>query len=168
MSTPISLQKLLPDADAIGIRLEIMNSVPVWEASPMYRHQHEVDRICQSMQIGQSKAARACEHVGSVYFHFKDGSYKRPDIAIICTMPKEEEMDAALEIVPEAVIEVISEGYEDKDMRIAPSFYLCQGVKDVLIFDPRAKLIWHHRVDGVQRLNAPQTLELECGFWCEL
>jgi Uma2 family endonuclease len=107
-----------------------------------------------------------CQHVADVYFRFKDGSLKRPDIAILCEPPKPSEMFDPLTHVPEAVIEVISEGYEDKDMRIAPGFYLGQGVKDVLIFDPRAKLIWHHRVDGVHRYNSPQAFTLECGCEC--
>ncbi len=168
MSTPIPLEKLLLDADSVGIRLEIIGGLPVWEASPIYRHQHEVDRIRQSIGTISGRKSCTCEHLADVYFHFKDGSYKRPDIAIICTIPKETEMDSALEIVPEAVIEVISEGYEDKDMVIAPSFYLSQGVKDVLIYEPRAKLIWHHRVDGVHRYNSPQAFNLECGCECLL
>lgn len=104
--------------------------------------------------------------ISSVYFRFRDGSLKRPDIAVLCRVPREDEMDAALEIVPEAVIEIISEGYEDKDLRLAPGFYLVQGVKDVLIFDPRAKIVWHHRADGVQRHYSAHQFALKCGGIC--
>lgn len=165
MNISIPIEKLLRDADAIGVRLEIIDGLPVWEASPVYRHQAEIDRIRSSIKPLED---RVLEHVSSAYFRFNDGSFKRPDIALLCRNPLESEMDSALEIVPEAVIEIISEGYEDKDLRLAPGFYLTQGVKDVLIFDPRAKLIWHHRVDGVGRFNSPQAFKLECGCECIL
>ena len=163
MNGAIPIEKLLRDADVIGVRLEIIDGLPVWEASPVYFHQAEVDRIRSSIRPLETSY---CEHVNNVYFRFKDGSFKRPDIALLCRKPLESEMDSALETVPEAVIEIISEGYEDKDLRLAPGFYLTQGVKDVLIFDPRAKLIWHHRADGVQRFNSPQAFKLECGCEC--
>jgi Uma2 family endonuclease len=161
----IPVEKLLRDADSIGVRLEIIDGLPVWEASPVYFHQAEIDRIRSSIHALESSEC-TCQHVADVYFRFKDGSLKRPDIAVLSRTPLLEEMFDPLTQVPEAVIEVISEGYEDKDMRIAPGFYLTQGVKDVLIFDPRAKLIWHHRVDGVHRHNSPQAFSLECGCEC--
>ena len=165
MNSAIPIEKLLRDADAIGVRLEIIDGLPVWEASPVYFHQAEIDRIRSSIHALEDSAC-ACQHVAEVYFRFKDGSLKRPDIAVLCRTPLLEEMFDPLMQVPEAVIEVISEGYEDKDMRLAPGFYLTQGVKDVLIFDPRAKLIWHHRADGVARFNSPQAFKLECGCEC--
>jgi Uma2 family endonuclease len=164
MNGSIPIEKLLRDADAVGVRLEIIDGLPVWEASPVYRHQAEADRIRSSIKPADGDCQ--CISVLDVYFKFKDGSFKRPDIAVLCRPPLESEMDAALEIVPEAVVEIISEGYEDKDLRIAPGFYLTQGVKDVLIFDPRAKIVWHHRADGVQRHNSLQAFSLECGCEC--
>lgn len=163
MNGSISIEKLLRDADAVGVRLEIIDGLPVWEASPVYFHQAEIDRIRSNIKPLEHIH---CEHLSNVYFRFKDGSFKRPDIALLCRKPLESEMDSALETVPDAVIEIISEGYEDKDLRLAPGFYLTQGVKDVLIFDPRAKLIWHHRADGVRRFNSPQAFTLECGCEC--
>ena len=163
MNSATPIEKLLRDADAIGGRLEIIDGLPVREASPVYFHQVEVDRIRSSICPLE---ASFCEDVTNVDFRFKDGSLKRPDIASLPRKPLESEMDSPLEILPEAVIEIISEGYEDKDLRLAPGFYLTQGVKDVLIFNPRAKLIWHHCVDGVGRFNLPQAFKLECGSEC--
>ena len=57
---------------------------------------------------------------------FSDGSLKRPDISIFCREP--DEQDDAVTLVPEAVIEVVSKGYEAKDLQIAPDFYLSRGV----------------------------------------
>ena len=165
MNPQASTLKLLLQADAAGFRLEIINGLHVWEVSPLYRHQVEIDRIRESIRPTPDSDCN-CHNVADVYFHFKDGSFKRPDIAILCRTPLESEMDAALEIIPEAVIEIISQGYEDKDLKIAPGFYLAQGVKDVIILDPRAKIIWHHRVDSVQRYNSPQAFSLECGCDC--
>jgi Uma2 family endonuclease len=167
MHTPQQLEKLILEADKIGVRLEIIGGLPVWETSPVYRHQVKIDQIRATIKpLEKSKCD--CHHVADTLFRFKDGSYKRPDIAILCATPKEEEMDSALEYTPEAVVEVVSEGYEDKDLRFAPNFYLAQGVKDVLIYDPRAKLVWHHRVDGVERYAVPQEFNLECGCACQV
>jgi Uma2 family endonuclease len=162
MHTPQQLEKLILEADKIGVRLEIIGGLPVWETSPVYFHQIEIDRIRASIKpIAEQDCG--CYHLADTLFRFQDGSLKRPDIAILCQRPKESEYYSALEYTPEAVVEVVSEGYEDKDLRFAPNFYLAQGVKDVLIYDPRAKLVWHHRVDGVERYAVPQEFSLECG-----
>jgi hypothetical protein len=68
--------------------------------------------------------------------------------------------------VPEAVIEVVSKGYEVKDLEIGPGFYLSQGVKDVLVFDPTTLLVLHARRDGTDRRASPCELSLECGCNC--
>jgi Uma2 family endonuclease len=162
MAAQTHFEKLMIAADAIGVRLEIIAGLPVWETSPVYRHQAEVDRIRTSVKAVEGSTC-ACHHIADTVFAFPDGSLKRPDIAILCRIPNEEEMDSALTQIPAAVVEIISLGYEEKDLKLAPNFYLAQGVKDVLIFDPRAKLIWHHRVDGVKSLSVPQEFKLECG-----
>jgi hypothetical protein len=169
MTNPaIPIEELLLQADAAGVRLEIVSGLPVWEAQPMYFHQLEVDRIRASIQTRDANIDCGCHHLGDVYFRFPDGSLKRPDIAILCQQPDPSEYFKPITVIPEAVVEIISEGYEDKDLKLAPGFYLGQGVKDVLIFDPRAKVIWHHRADGVERLNSPAKISLECGCKCEI
>jgi Uma2 family endonuclease len=102
--------------------------------------------------------------VGDVYVQFPDGSLKRPDISVFCKEPEEEE--DAITLVPEAVIEVVSKGYEAKDLEIGPGFYLSQGVKDVLVFDPTTLLVLHVRRDGTQRHTSPCEVSLECGCSC--
>jgi len=103
-------------------------------------------------------------HAADVYIAFADGSLKRPDISIFCREPDEEE--EAITLVPEAVIEVVSKGYEAKDMEIGPQFYLAQGVKDVVVFNPYTLLVLHVRRDGVKRHLSSVTLTLECGCGC--
>ena len=95
---------------------------------------------------------------------FRDGSLRRPDVAVFRREP--DEAEDAITLVPEAVIEVVSKGYEAKDREIGPHFYLAQGVKDVIIFDPRSLLVLHARTEKTLRLTSPQTLALECG--CEV
>ena len=119
-------------ADQLGIRLEVVNGLSIWEAAPPYRHQKSVERIAQS--IRRTGENCACVHAMDVYVQFTNG-LKRPDIAIFCREPTEEEQDNALPLIPEAVIEVVSKGYEAKDLEIAPPYYLSQGVKDVVVFD---------------------------------
>jgi Putative restriction endonuclease len=161
MTLPISREELILKADTIGIKLEFIGGLPVWEASPVALHQLEVDRLRSSI-----KPQVESVHLADSLFKFPDDSLKRPDIAILCTLPPREELGQALRVVPEAVVEIISEGYEDKDLKLAPGFYLGQGVKDVLIFHPVTLEVWHHRRDGVVGFTSPKTLSLECG--CEI
>lgn len=165
MTQPVPFEELLLRADEAGIRLEIVNGLPIWEAHPVYMHQVQVDRIRSSFKpIDDSTCA--CHHVPDVYVRFPDGSFKRPDIAVLCRTPDPSEFYAPITLIPEAVIEVISEGYEDKDLKLGPAFYLSQGIKDVLILDPRTLVVWHHRTDGVQRYTSPTKVNLECGCEC--
>jgi hypothetical protein len=167
-----SYEELIRRADSVGIRLERVAGLPIWEAQPVFRHQGAIDRIRSSIRAStehlEGQTQCACIHIADVLFHFPDGSFKRPDIAVLCQNPLESEVDEALEYIPEAVIEVISVGYEAKDLEISPQFFLAQGVKDVLVFDPRSLLVWHFRKDGTQRLNSPVQITLECGCTCEI
>ena len=150
-------------AEELGIRLEFVSGLPIWEAHPVWKHQKAIDRIRTSIGA-KAGASCTCVHASDVYVQFPDGSLKRPDIAIFCREPDEAE-DAIL-LVPEAVIEVVSKGYEAKDLEIGLPFYLAQGVKDVIVFDPTSLLVLHARREKTVRLTSPQALTLECG--CEV
>lgn len=147
-------------AEELGIRLEVVSGLPIWEAHPVWRHQKAIDRIRATISVGTGNSC-ACVHASDVYVQFPDGSLKRPDIAIFCREP--DETEDAISLVPEAVIEVVSKGYEAKDLEIGPPFYLSQGVKDVIVFDPTSLLVLHARRERTLRLTSPQTLSLECG-----
>lgn len=155
-------------ADESGIRLEIVAGLPIWEPSPVLKHQKAVDRIRASIESPplESQVEEGCSgiHIANVYVGFSDGSLKRPDIAIFCREPEEEE--EAITLVPEAVIEVISRGYEAKDLEIGPSFYLAQGVKDVVVFNPYTLVVLHLRRDYVARHVSPVELTFLCGCRC--
>lgn len=155
-------------ADDLGIRLEIVAGLPIWEPHPLYRHQKAIDRIRATIQktsdLQAQQSACACIHISDVYVNFPDGSLKRPDIALFCQEPEEE--DEAIKAVPEAVIEIVSKGYEAKDLEIGPHFYLSQGVKDIVVFDPYTLLVLHVRKDGTSRQVSPVEISLECGCTC--
>ncbi|MCP4397834.1 MAG: Uma2 family endonuclease [bacterium] len=155
-------------AEELGIRLEIVGGLPIWEAHPVWKHQKAIDRIRATIQVDSARVEASppcsCIHASDVYVSFPDNSLKRPDIAIFCQEPEEEE--EAITLIPEAVIEVISKGYEAKDLEIGPQFYLAQGVKDVVVFNPYTLLVLHIRRDGVQRLISPVTIRFECGCHC--
>ena len=147
-------------AEELGIRLEIVAGLPIWEAAPALRHQRAVDRIRATIHPRPGVSC-ACVHVADVYVAFPDGSLKRPDVSIFCREPAE--LDDAITLVPEAVVEVVSKGYEAKDLTIGPAFYLSQGVKDVVVFDPLTLTILHARRDGTRRLVSEASIDLECG-----
>jgi hypothetical protein len=156
-------------ADELGVRLEMVAGLPIWEPSPVYKHQKAVDQIRATIQRAPAPSdveqeACQCVHTAAVYTSFPDGSLKRPDISIFCREPDEEE--EAIKLVPEAVIEVISKGYEAKDLEIGPQFYLSQGVKDVVVFNPYTLVVLHVQRDRVQRHVSPVDLTFACGCRC--
>jgi Uma2 family endonuclease len=150
-------------ANELGIRLEYVRGLPIWEASPVVRHQKAVDRIRTSLNLGVSAHCQ-CVHLADIYISFPDGSLKRPDISVFCHEPEEE--DEAVTLIPQAVVEIVSQGYEIKDLEIGPSFYLSHGVKDVLVLDPLTLLVIHFRQDGTHRHQSPVQINLECGCSC--
>ena len=159
----MSLSPILLQASELGIRLEIVNGLHIWEAQPVYRHQKHIERIVQGLtKTDDSQSECECIHAVDVYIQFPNG-LKRPDISIFCREPSEEEQDSVLTMIPEAVIEVVSKGYEAKDLEIGPPFYLSQGVKDVVVFDPFTLLVLHVRKDRATRQVSPVVIDLECG-----
>ena len=70
-------------------------------------------------------------------------------------------------VIPATVIEIVSQGYEYKDIALGAPFYLAQGVLDV-VHDPRSGLVPHFRGAGTQMHQSPATLELLCGCRCEV
>ncbi len=152
-------------AEELGIRLEIVGGLPIWEASPVIRHQMAIDRIRESItNIGNEICE--CFHIADIYVEFPDGSLKRPDISVFCQTP--EETDEAVKEIPEAVIEIISKGYEKKDLEIGVPFYLANGVKDIVVFNPYTMEVFHFRQDETRNLTSPVGIEFECGCSCEV
>jgi Uma2 family endonuclease len=149
-------------ADDAGVRLEVVGGLPVWEASPNLTHQKAIDRIRAAFTRSEADGTTCqCLHYADLHIKFPDGSDKRPDIAVFCREPTETE--AAVTDVPEAVIEILSKGYEKKDLELGPPFYLAQGVKDVVVFDPYTNVIKRFDADGERELHSPATLTLHCG-----
>lgn len=162
--TDRDLEQLLRDG---AIKLEITGGVPTWEASPTSRHQWTSYLIQTSIKPStENDEGCACAHLADVYIRFPDGSIKRPDISIFCAMPPIQ--DEALTVIPEAVIEIISQGYEFKDTTLNPEFYLAQDVDDVVVVDPRSGVVTHHRTTGVAVHQAPVTINLQCGCQCTI
>jgi Uma2 family endonuclease len=159
-----NVEAALEAAEELGIKLEIVNGLTIWEGSPVYKHQKAIDRIRTSIQLAsESGSDCGCIHIADVSIAFPDGSKKRPDISIFCVEPPEDE---EIRIIPEAVIEVISKDYEKKDTEIGAPFYLSQGVKDVILFDPYKGSVSHLRHDSRRDLASPVHIELECGCSC--
>ena len=157
----------LLNAEDLGVRLEIAGNLPIWEASPLYKHQKQVDRIRDSIKKVEREGNLCdCVDAADVYIQFPDGSLKRPDISIFCREPAEEEQDEAIKQVPEAVIEVISKKYEAKDLEISPPIYLANGVKDIVVFNPYTNEVVHFRNGERGELTSPVEIEFECGCSC--
>lgn len=168
MSTTIDIAAIIAQTDAAKapVRLEYVRGRTKWEASPASRHQKALQRIERSLRpIPGHPDGCGCFTLADTLIRFADPdrSIKRPDLAIFCVEPPDS--DEALEIVPAAVVEILSLGYEDKDLGDdgAP-FYLAYGVQDVLIFDPRTGAVFHDTPGSERRtLAAPVTIDLRCG-----
>lgn len=157
----------LLNAEDLGVRLEIAGNLPIWEASPLYKHQKEVDRIRDSIRKSETEGEICdCVDAADVYVQFPDGSLKRPDVSIFCREPSEDEQEEAIRQVPEAVIEVISKKYEAKDLEISPPIYLANGVKDVIVFNPYTKEVFHFRNGEKREMTSPVEIEFECDCRC--
>jgi Uma2 family endonuclease len=160
-----SLWATLEAADEAGVKLEMVGGLPIWEAMPGARHQKDVKRIDASINRDAKDGSKCgCISFMDIAIRFADGSFKGPDISVFCREPDEEE--GAVSLLPEAVIEVVSRGYEAKDYEIGLPFYLKVGVKDVIIFDPSRNHVLHARTDGQREFTSPATIRLECGCVC--
>lgn len=151
-------------ADQAGIKIEMIGGVGIWEAMTSPKHQRAIDLVRATIQRTEVKGGDCgCVHYFDIYIRLPDGSFKRPDIAIYCRELPDDESDNAATVLPEATIEIVSPGYEAKDLEIGPPFLLANGVKDVLPYDPRNRSIHHFRSDGTSILQAPQEIALLCG-----
>ena len=153
----------LAEADERNIRIEIVNGIGLWHFQPALRHYEATTRIERSIRPDPKVGTDCrCFVAADVVIRFPDGSILRPDVAIFCRRPDED--DTAITLVPEAVVEVVSKGSEMKDFEIGPAFYLGQGVKDVIVFDPFSLLTIHHRRDRPPvRYSETTEIRLECG-----
>jgi len=150
-----------------ALKLERTAGIPTWEALPSSRHQITIDQIRASLTPTPGAADRCgCHHLADVAVRFPDGSLKRPDIALFCTPPPMQ--DEALTLLPVAVIEIISLGYEYKDVTLNPPFYLGHQLQDVVVVDPHAQRVTHYTQTGVQTQPTPATLNLLCGCRCQI
>lgn len=163
---PLTLEMQEQAADA-GYRLEWIAGIGgIWEVMPRKRHQAAIFRIQTSITIGAQTTEQGCGcfHYSDLSMRFPDGSAKRPDIAIFCTDPEQE--DEEVTALPDAVIELVSPGYEDKDYNVAVSFYKQWGIKDIVIFDPKSGDVLHITAQGEQHYTSPVTLTFACGCVC--
>jgi len=159
---PKMLREALVEADDKGVRLEIMDGVGVWEVQPARRHIGTAKKIEKSIRPDLlANIGCGCVSYQDLCIQFADGSLKRPDISIFCREP--DELDEAVTLLPEAVVEVVSRGSEIKDLEMNPPFYLTRGVRDVIVVDPYTGQVFHHRPDGVRKLRTPVEIRLECG-----
>jgi Uma2 family endonuclease len=161
-SSEKQLMRAIDDAHEVGVKLEVHQGLPIWEFLPSPLHTIEAKRIEQSIRRSLP-ASTDCGYFSfqDMTIRFPDGSIRQPDIAVFCETPAATQ--EATEIIPRAIIEIVSPGSEIKDLELSPAFYLMHGVLDVLVFEPRTGVVSHFRRDARHHLNSPVELHLECG-----
>ena len=156
------LEHDLMEAEQLGFRCELAGGVGTWELHPVLKHQETIDVIRAKIRRKPGHPGDCgCLHYAGLLIRFPDGSLKRPDIAVFCRRPEED--DRAVTLIPSAVIEVLSRGFEAKDVQIGAPFYLSQGVQDVILVDPDSGEVTHLRPGVERRLASPVEIELACG-----
>jgi len=161
LSEPFITDELLRRADQAGMRIEYVNGLAIWEASPVILHQKVTDRIRSGMKAPLHKAGCECIHYPDIYILFPDGSIKRPDISIFCEDPPQQE--TMCETLPEVVIEIISKGYEKKDWEVSLPFYQLWNIPDIVIFDPSNGKVSHYHGGQTDEYASPVELTFACG-----
>lgn len=144
-----------------------------WEAAPSWNHQLAVDTIRDTLHAPGADSGCDCFDIADVDIWFAEGTWRRPDISIWCHKPElppepEGEGARALTIIPDAIVEVVSHSSKkaaakDLDPAQNPALYLSAGVRDVLVFDPRARRVYHHTGDGMTEHPAGTEFFLRCG-----
>ena len=123
------------------------------------RHQRILGEVFESVRRIE-KGDCGCHRYLDTYIHFPEGSFKRLDLAIYSErLP---DIDVATDVLPQAVVEIVSAGYEEKD-RVGMPFYLAQGIADVVVYDPRSSEVVHATPHGQTRHLAPVELAFACG-----
>ena len=149
------------EADENGVVLETIDGQPFWEFQPNFDHQDRIGHMWMSVRRDPDAGSDCgCFRAMDVGVVFPDGSIRRPDLAVFCRQPERREL---ITLVPEAVVEVVSQRSREKDLKLSPPWYLAMGVKDVLVFDPFTEDVHHFRADGTRRFKSGRTVALECG-----
>lgn len=149
------------EADENGVVLEVVAGQPFWEFQPNFDHQDRVAQMWSGVRRDpESGSDCGCVRAMDVGIAFPDGSIRRPDLSIFCRVPERREL---ITLIPEAVVEIVSQRSRDKDLKLSPPWYLEMGVKDVLVYDPFTDDVHHFRQDGAQRFKPGRTVRLECG-----
>lgn len=156
------LEYELMEAEQFGIRCELVGSLGTWETHPVPKHQTVIGIIRGTIRRSPGGGSDcACIHYADLSIRLPDGSRKRPDIAIFCREP--DEQDTAVTLIPAAIVEVLSRGFEGKDVEIGAPFYLSQGVQDAILVDPDSGDVTHLRPGSERPLASPAEIELACG-----
>lgn len=155
------LERLVQAADHSEVKLEMTAGMPTWEAMPGRRHQRISRSVADSARRRPGDEGDCgCHSIIDVYIRFPDGSFRSPDVAIYCQEPPD--VDGALDVLPVAVVEIVSDGYEKKD-EIGLPFYLAQGIADAVLYDPRKNEVVHATPHGQTLHAAPVDLTFACG-----
>jgi hypothetical protein len=166
-NTTVTIEELteLLEQHNIPLRISLTGNVPTWELSPSALHQGIVDDIRGTIRLPPERASGCgSHHIADVWLRLPGIGLRRPDIAIYCERPPRQR--AALTLVPTAVIEVVSAGYEHKDFDAVP-LYLAAGIADVVLVNPDTGLVTHYTHDGAAvSHHAPCQLQFQSGCVC--
>ena len=106
--------------------------------SPFAKHGKALVNLASKLQTAINENATCQEKVeivAEVDWNVSDTTVVRPDISVLCGPLPEKHIFSP----PAIVIEILSQGTRDRDLKHKRSLYQSQGVPNYLIVDPDAK-----------------------------
>jgi len=163
--TEQDLDQLIQDR-ALRLLLLGAGQRPIWEASPSPIHQmfvRDIERAIEPLP-NRGEPGCACYALADTYFRLPDSSLVRPDSAVLCARPPRQR--EALQLVPPAVIAIVSPGYAAKDYEDLPPISRANGVQDMLVVDPEQGRVRHITPTAQRDVALPTSIDLACGCRC--
>ena len=155
------LDLLVRSADECFVKIEMTAGIPTWEAMPGVRHQRIIMDVWNSVRRSfGGEGDCGCHALVDVMVRFPEGSFRSPDVVIYGQQLPD--IDGATDVIPAAVVEIVSPGYEETE-RLGLPFSLAQGIADVVVYDPRTGEVVHATPKGQTVHAAPVDLAFACG-----
>lgn len=136
-------------------RIELIDGVIYDMSAPSFIHQRFAFHFAHLVQSYIEKKKGSCITMVSPVDVRLDRDYKtmlQPDALILCDRDKIRKW--GIDGAPDFILEVLSDSTRKKDLSIKMKKYLCAGVREYWILDPREKMlyIYDFRDEGIPKV----------------
>ncbi len=156
--------------DPPGVRYELSNGELIVTPSPNFFHNLMRDFVNRRLEVSL-EGKRLGRVVSEQDFHLGGSIVRRPDVAFIRTQKLRgaDLRQTPLELVPDLVIEIVSDFDRAADLRLKVAQYLEAGVTAVWLVYPQTQEAERHSPsDGAERRSVIEEPAFLPGFKLEL